>query len=382
MKKIITLIFLIFSAIFYKNAAAQDAKAEDYPPNAQPGKCYAKCAVADRYERQTEQVLVKEASKKLKVIPPVYETVTEEIVVKEASKKIKVIPAVYETITEQVLVKQESKRLVPVPAKYEMVEETYQYYATDGDNNGANGGAANTSNANGGKKSFKTIPAVYETVTEQVKVSDATTKWVKGKKDKNCLSADPNDCIVWCLVEVPAKYETVTKQSVKSAARVEEYQAQGELRKYKKQVIKEAATVEEEVIPAEYKTVTKTVVKTPAQTIEEIIPEELGTITKTVLKTPEQTIEEEIPAEYRSIEKTVLVSKGGYSEWKEVLCENKVTEATIRNIQAALSAKGYDPGPADNVMGTKTKIALKKYQMDNNLPIGNLDKQTLESLGL
>jgi len=28
-----------------------------------------------------------------------------------------------------------------------------------------------------------------------------STKWVKKKADKNCRSSDPNDCLVWCLVE-------------------------------------------------------------------------------------------------------------------------------------------------------------------------------------
>lgn len=39
---------------------------------------------------------------------------------------------------------------------------------------------------------------------EEVKVvyQEGSQKWVKKKADKNCLSADPNDCLVWCLVEV------------------------------------------------------------------------------------------------------------------------------------------------------------------------------------
>lgn len=43
---------------------------------------------------------------------------------------------------------------------------------------------------------------------ERIETNPATTKWVKRKADKNCLSADPNDCLVWCLVEVPAEYAT------------------------------------------------------------------------------------------------------------------------------------------------------------------------------
>jgi hypothetical protein len=29
------------------------------------------------------------------------------------------------------------------------------------------------------------------------------TKWEKKKADKNCLSSDPNDCLVWCKVNIP-----------------------------------------------------------------------------------------------------------------------------------------------------------------------------------
>lgn len=39
------------------------------------------------------------------------------------------------------------------------------------------------------------------TIPGQVK----KTKWEKKKADRNCLSADPNDCMVWCLVEIPAR---------------------------------------------------------------------------------------------------------------------------------------------------------------------------------
>jgi len=31
------------------------------------------------------------------------------------------------------------------------------------------------------------------------------TKWVKRKADRNCISQNPDDCLVWCLVEIPEK---------------------------------------------------------------------------------------------------------------------------------------------------------------------------------
>ncbi len=47
--------------------------------------------------------------------------------------------------------------------------------------------------------------------TETIITQPASTKWVKKKADRNCLSADPNDCLVWCLVEVPAQSRTVSR---------------------------------------------------------------------------------------------------------------------------------------------------------------------------
>ena len=44
----------------------------------------------------------------------------------------------------------------------------------------------------------------YENVTERVETKPASTKWVKKRADANCLSANPDDCLVWCLVETPA----------------------------------------------------------------------------------------------------------------------------------------------------------------------------------
>lgn len=49
--------------------------------------------------------------------------------------------------------------------------------------------------------------------------------------------------------------------------------------------------------------------------------------------------------------------------------------------QQRLQALGYDIGPADGVMGAKTKVALRDYQKKNSLPVtGALDASTLEAL--
>ncbi|NND94870.1 MAG: peptidoglycan-binding protein [Flavobacteriales bacterium] len=287
------------------------------PPTAELGKCYAKCYIPSEYETVTEQVLVKEGATKLVAVPAVYETVTEQVLVKEATTRLVPVPTEYETLTEQVLVKEAHNKLVPVSP-------------------------------------------VYETVTEKVLISEATTKWVM-KKDKNCMSADPNDCFVACYEEVPERYTTYTSS-----------------------VLKTPATVIEVQEPAEYKTVTRRVVKTPATMREEQIPAEYATVTKRVLMKPATVEERVMDPEFKTITKRRLVKAGEYSDWREVLCESKITTYTIRQIQEALMGAGYDIGPAgaDNVLGGDTRSALKQYQRDNNLPIGNLNIETLEALGI
>lgn len=406
------LVFLFVASV----ATAQSNAPGDVPPNAEPGKCYAKCLIADEYETLTEQIETKAASTRTEIIPAQYETVTEQALKTAEATRLVAVPAEYETVTEQVISKAESTRIITVPAEYETVTETYEMEAAS--------------------TRIETLTPKYETVTEQVQVSPASTKWVKKKGDPSCLSADPNDCLVWCLVEVPATFRTVTKRMnvgcdgsgvadagcvkevtipakmgtrtrrvVKTPATQRTEVIPAEYKTVTKQVVKTPATFREEIIPAEYKTVTKRVVKTPASTREEIIPAEYKTVTRRVVKTPASVREEAIPAEYATVSKKVvkspastrtitvpaeyqtvtkrnLVKQGGFTEWKEVLCESKVNSATVRQIQAALRDRGYDPGPIDNVMGARTRAALTKYQKDNGLPIGSLDLKTLQSLGV
>ncbi len=69
-------------------------------------------------------------------------------------------------------------------------------------------------------KSLVLIPAEYETDSKSKAAANPTTKWVKKRGDANCLSQNPDDCMVWCLVEVPAQYQTVTNSRMKKPARL------------------------------------------------------------------------------------------------------------------------------------------------------------------
>ncbi len=97
---------------------------------------------------------------------------------------------------------------------------------------------------------------------------------------------------------------------------------------------------------------------------------------------PANTRVVEIPAEFKTVTKRKLVKKGGFSEWREVLCPVKTTDFTIRGIQRALKDAGYEPGPIDGVLGAQTKSALVEFQKANNLPQGRLDIETLKKLGV
>ncbi len=293
---------------------------QDLPPDAQPGQCFAKCVIPDEYETVTEQIVSKEASSRLEIIPAKYTTVTEEIMVKEGYNVLTVVPPTYTTVTEEIVVQDPSSRL-------------------------------------------EVVPAVYETVTEEILVSPATTQWVRGKATPDCVSSNPDDCRVWCLKEIPAKYKSVSRR-----------------------VLRESASTREVPVPGKTKTITRTVVQTPATVQEKSIPPEYKSVTKKVLDTPATATETEIPAEFKTITTRRLIRSGGFTEWREVLCDSKQTSSNISRIQRALKDRGYEPGPIDGIMGSQTRAALRQFQEDNGLAVGvqgtSVPFETLKALGL
>ena len=133
------------------------------------------------------------------------------------------------------------------------------------------------------------------------------TKWVKKKADKNCLSADPNDCLVWCLVE--ENHEQISIKYLEDTNQTDEW-------------------------------------------------------------------------EFQTVTKEVLVKDGGYSEWKEVICQNKIDNRFYSNLKNALNIRGYDTDKSNDGFTSVDKGALVKFQKDNGLPIGQLDVETLEALNI
>ncbi len=86
--------------------------------------------------------------------------------------------------------------------------------------------------------------------------------------------------------------------------------------------------------------------------------------------------------EMQKVMQEVLTEKGGYTEWRQVVCANDRTPKFIGELQLLLVAKKYYTGPITNIMDTNTNTALIQFQRDNDLPIGQLDFETLDMLGI
>lgn len=295
------------------------ANAQLTPENAQPGECYAKIYYPPVMGTETQQVLVSEASSSLKIIPAKYATKTERVLVKEASTRLTVVPATYKTVTETVEVQPATQRKVRVTGKTRVA-------------------------------------------TEKILVSPARTMWKPGTSLNNqsgvlrTRAGDNGE--IMCLVQVPAVYKTVSR------------------------TIKEPDTFRTVDVPAVTKTVTRQVVATPATTREVPVPAQYGTVTKTVLVEPAREVSTPIPAQYRTITRQVEKSPAR-SEFSSVLCKTNATNAKIREIQMALKSKGFNPGPIDGVVSSRTLRALNAFRSANGMASnGFVTVDTLNKLGV
>ena len=55
----------------------------------------------------------------------------------------------------------------------------------------------------------------------------------------------------------------------------------------------------------------------------------------------------------------------------------------IRKVQQSLNDKGYDVGPVDGVLGSRTRTGIRQYQASEKLAVtGRLDNETAGKLGV
>lgn len=180
------------------SAAMIPAGAQSLPPNAEPGKCYARVWEEPTYRTVTEQVLRREAGERIEIIPAKYEWVEEKVLVRAAFDKEEVIAPQYESTSEKILVKPASTRWKKGRGLIEKVD-----------------------NFTGEIMCLEEVPAEYKTITKQVLRTPASTKLVnvpaeyKVVKVKKLVSPAQEK-----RIPIAAQYETVTKTVLESDGRM------------------------------------------------------------------------------------------------------------------------------------------------------------------
>ena len=163
-----------------------------YPPNAQPGHCYAKVLIPAKYATKTEKVTVDEGSARLKVIPAKYGYTTKKILVKAASYRLVTIPAQYKTVSRRVLVS-------PATTEWKRGRGVTTPIAGGGHVTGVN--------------CLVAVPAKYKTVTKRVMVTPPSSKRIpiaaQYKTVRIKTVVEPARTVT---LKTPARYSTVTKR--------------------------------------------------------------------------------------------------------------------------------------------------------------------------
>lgn len=394
--------------------------------------------VPAKYEVKEEKVLVKDAAKKIVPVPAEYEVVTETVEVVPAKKQWlagtsrKAIPAsplllaaignaglkldeqkVGSCLSEYYVpaqYKQEDVRVLKTaafdeievePAAYEWVEEKVLVKEAS--------------------KEVVEVPAKFKTVTEKVLVKPATTAWKTGRGPIERIDNSTGEIL--CLVEIPAVYKTVKRKVIETPATTKEVEIPAEYTVQRiRKLVKPAQERRIKVEPT-YETVSKTVKvadekffwhpdwedkpngkKTGNTVCLRETPAKMATVKQRKVKTPASINEVEIPAEYKMVKVRKLVAPAQQKKveipavvetvtkrvrvsdeqlvWRSVLCETNMNQRIMTDLQRALKAAGFDPGPIDGAIGAQTMRAVDNYQRAKGMERGGLTLATLKSLGV
>lgn len=193
----------------------------DPPSHAEAGQCYTRVHHDAQYNTIHESVVIADGYETYEIyvngrlvdshtVDPVLETHTRQYVSREAGMRYRVTEPVYETVREQV-----------------QVQPAYSRYVVE--------------------------PARHETVSERVLIREARLVWRRGYVEgARSYRHDPETGEVWCLVEEPAEYRTVTRTVVAEPGSVREIPVDPRFQTIEREVLRQPATVEEIPIPARH----------------------------------------------------------------------------------------------------------------------------------
>ncbi len=174
----------------------------------QPGQCYVQAAVYPKPVKRQQEVITKESSKAITVIPASISEGYQQVVTKQSHTTYQVTPPKFKKITEKIMVKPAMQKNRVIPAKYEtrevavVVEEATAVLEPCV--------AAGSAYAHStGVRSFcaKEIPAKTQMIKKQVLVEDERVE----------------------SYQEPAQYETVSRWELVQEARVEERETEPEV---------------------------------------------------------------------------------------------------------------------------------------------------------
>ena len=307
--------------------------------------------------------------------PAKFETFTEQVLIREESERVEVIPAQYGMVEKSVLVEPEKERMIPIPAVYEEVTETIVESPARNEWQQCGGGSGY-----GQVMCYVNVPATYSTITKRNLVSPATTRIETIPARYKTVSV--REVIVEAKevkVTEPAQYAVITKrrQIAEPVYNWHEVTANSDTsiaRTGRKLCYRET--------PAEYRSVTKQQLVQPASSRTVQIPAEFSLVDVQQLVKSEETKVTTIPAQYETISSQELMQPGRM-EWRAIMCEPDFTESRILEIQRALYERGYDIPTLDGRFGARTLKALNRFQEDHNLPVDqHVNLESLRVLGV
>jgi hypothetical protein len=459
-KIILPLLGMIASMFFTIPATAQQVDNTQILPDAKPGECYAKVITPAQFTTRTEEIVVQEASERIETIDAQYEKVDQTVVVKEPAQLLTVVPArfkkesqkievlaagkswttkagnktmpaspdalehiirsgidintvdaggcfveyyeaaEYKTEVERVIVKPASETITVIPAKYESVEEQVAVKEASSE--------------------VVDVPAIYRTQTESVLVEPARSVW-----KENCGVVERLDNATGetlCLVEVPARYETLMKTVLDRPATTKTISIPAIYKTIKVQRLVQPASEKRVSVPAEYSSVNRRVKssepvffwlakgESPAQgavasgrtvCLTES-PAEYVSVVKEVISNSASIQTSSIPARYQTVQIQRLVSPASERriaiparmksvssqvqiapakiEWRKVVCRANLTRELVTSLQRALKREGFNPGPIDGLFGQGTVRAIELYQIDQDIDRGGITYEVLKRL--
>ena len=174
----------------------------------QPGQCYVQAAVYPKPVKRQQEVITKESSKAITVIPARISEGYQQVVTKQSHTTYKVTPPKFKKITEKIMVKPAMQKNRVIPAKYEIREVAVVVEeATAVLEPCVAAGSAYAHST--GVRSFcaKEIPAKTQMIKKQVLVEDERVE----------------------SYQEPAEYETVSRWELVQEARVEESETEPEV---------------------------------------------------------------------------------------------------------------------------------------------------------